>query len=458
MPVQDDLAQHHGPRRLWLLARRHGDLRGCQQPTPGSIGAFRRRASVVVPDDLVAGRSASCAAAAPARSSHRRRGRASPRRHRLTTLPSAHGSRRQSGLRLFRRPTARSPGWRAGARCLGSNMYSECEVTDMFTTIVAGSTAPRRSRRARAGTAPRRPRRWSGRRRPRASLRATAVPRPAADVEALAHDEAQALLEEQLAEAGVEARAIATAETSPGRGLHRIADALEADLVVIGSPHRGSLGRVVAGDTARAVIQGAACPVLVARHSARRRSPARSSASLTTARPRAAPRSHGRDDSPSLSALRSASSARRSPRGILTQHLLRHQLGRAGARRASSTPRPSWPTPWPSSATAPPAKRSPASPATSWSGCPTRGPPGPRLRGYGPVRRALLGGSADRIVHAAACPVLVVPRGAHEDHATERAAAAEVIAGLTGDLTPRRRAPSARGAARARRARASRWR
>ena len=50
-------------------------------------------------------------------------------------------------------------------------------------------------------------------------------------------------------------------------------------------------------------------------------------------------------------------------------------------------------------------------------------------RGYGPVRRALLGGSADRIVHAAACPVLVVPRGAHEDHATERAAAAEVIAG-----------------------------
>ena len=43
---------------------------------------------------------------------------------------------------------------------------------------------------------------------------------------------------------------------------------LEADLIVIGSPHRGPLGRVVAGDTARAVIQGATRPVLVARPSA----------------------------------------------------------------------------------------------------------------------------------------------------------------------------------------------
>jgi nucleotide-binding universal stress UspA family protein len=81
-------------------------------------------------------------------------------------------------------------------------------------------------------------------------------------------DEAQALLESQLAEAGVQARAIATAETSPGRGLHPIADRLDADLIVIGSAHRGALGRVVAGDTARAVIQGATRPVLVARQSA----------------------------------------------------------------------------------------------------------------------------------------------------------------------------------------------
>jgi nucleotide-binding universal stress UspA family protein len=50
-------------------------------------------------------------------------------------------------------------------------------------------------------------------------------------------------------------------------------------------------------------------------------------------------------------------------------------------------------------------------------------------RGYGPLRRALLGGSADRIVHGAACPVVVVPRGAHEEHASEHTAPAELAAG-----------------------------
>jgi nucleotide-binding universal stress UspA family protein len=75
-----------------------------------------------------------------------------------------------------------------------------------------------------------------------------------ADVEALAHEEAQALLEGQLAEAGVPARAIATAATSPGRGLHRIADELDADLIVIGSPLGGSADRIV---------HAAACPVIV---------------------------------------------------------------------------------------------------------------------------------------------------------------------------------------------------
>ena len=31
--------------------------------------------------------------------------------------------------------------------------------------------------------------------------------------------------------------------------------------------------------------------------------------------------------------------------------------------------------------------------------------------GYGPVRRTLLGSTSDRLVHSAACPVVVVPRG-----------------------------------------------
>jgi nucleotide-binding universal stress UspA family protein len=33
-------------------------------------------------------------------------------------------------------------------------------------------------------------------------------------------------------------------------------------------------------------------------------------------------------------------------------------------------------------------------------------------RGYGPVRRVLLGGMSDRLMRMAPCPVLIVPRGA----------------------------------------------
>src|SRR5512133_1329301 len=145
-------------------------------------------------------------------------------------------------------------------------MYSESEVTDMFTTIVVGVDGLPGGRDALA---------LAQRIGDLAGGELVAVhvhpyePFPMRglriDVEALAHEEAQALLEGQLAEAGVGARAIATAETSPGRGLHRIAEGLEADLIVIGSTHRGPLGRVVAGDTARAVIQGSTRPVLVAR-------------------------------------------------------------------------------------------------------------------------------------------------------------------------------------------------
>ena len=320
----------------------------------------------------------------------------------------------------------------AGGRVMPrlEDMYSECEVTDMFTTIVAGVDGLPGGRDALA---------LAQRLADLAGGAVVAVhvhpyePLPfrglRPDVEALAHDEAQALLEEQLAEAGVEARAIATAETSPGRGLHRIADALEADLVVIGSPHRGSLGRVVAGDTARAVIQGAARPVLVARHSA-----------TTVRRP-----GHRRR-------LRRLAREPRLARMGGTIRPLRRRHGPrplCGGAPAGVLPSISYGINW--VALAPERLEyaetlvadAVAELGNGATGEAVAGIARDELvglseqvdllvlgsRGYGPVRRALLGGSADRIVHAAACPVLVVPRGAHEDHATERAAAAEVIAG-----------------------------
>ena len=399
------------------------------------------------------GRSASCAAAAPARSSHRRRGRASPRRHRLTTLPSAHGSRRQSGLRLFRRPTgaiARMAGGRAMPRL--EDMYSECEVTDMFTTIVAGVDGLPGGRDALAlaqrladlaGGAvvavhvhPYEPLPFRGlrpRRRGTGARRGPGAARGAAR------------RGRRRGPGDRDRRDIAGARVT------RIADALEADLVVIGSPHRGSLGRVVAGDTARAVIQGAARPVLVARHSA-------------TMPFAGQVIGVGYDGSPesratlawagrfalSVGATVRVLCAAEPPQGFSPSisyginwvALVPERLEYAETLVADAV----------------------AELGNGATGEAVAGIARDELvglsehvdllvlgsRGYGPVRRALLGGSADRIVHAAACPVLVVPRGAHEDHATERAAAAEVIAGLTGDLTLRQRAPRARAGGRAR--------
>ncbi len=72
------------------------------------------------------------------------------------------------------------------------------------------------------------------------------------------------LLERERAEAGVEAELVALVATSPGRGLHQQAEAQGADLLVVGSTRRGLLGRAMLGDDTRAALNGAPCAVAVA--------------------------------------------------------------------------------------------------------------------------------------------------------------------------------------------------
>ncbi len=50
----------------------------------------------------------------------------------------------------------------------------------------------------------------------------------------------------------------------PARGLHELADELDADLIVVGSTHRRGLGRIVPGTTAEKLLHGSRHPVLVA--------------------------------------------------------------------------------------------------------------------------------------------------------------------------------------------------
>jgi nucleotide-binding universal stress UspA family protein len=66
------------------------------------------------------------------------------------------------------------------------------------------------------------------------------------------------------AEAGdVETETRAIADSSVARALHALAEREKATLIVIGSSHRGSIGRVLAGTTAERLLHGSPCPVAV---------------------------------------------------------------------------------------------------------------------------------------------------------------------------------------------------
>jgi nucleotide-binding universal stress UspA family protein len=72
------------------------------------------------------------------------------------------------------------------------------------------------------------------------------------------------LLEEQRKDADLEVPVTSVAAASVGRGLHELADRESTDLLVVGSSHRGFLGRVLLGDDTRDSLNGAPCAVAVA--------------------------------------------------------------------------------------------------------------------------------------------------------------------------------------------------
>lgn len=77
-------------------------------------------------------------------------------------------------------------------------------------------------------------------------------------------DPSRALLERERAEADVQAELVGYAASSPGRGLHNLAEEQGADLLVVGSCSRGPVGRVLLGDDTRGSLNGAPCAVAVA--------------------------------------------------------------------------------------------------------------------------------------------------------------------------------------------------
>ncbi len=82
--------------------------------------------------------------------------------------------------------------------------------------------------------------------------------------EAADSEHAGQLLQAASKEADIDAELRSAGSTSVGRGLHELAELLGADLVVVGSSHRGLLGRVFIGDNARAALDGAPCAIALA--------------------------------------------------------------------------------------------------------------------------------------------------------------------------------------------------
>jgi nucleotide-binding universal stress UspA family protein len=77
-------------------------------------------------------------------------------------------------------------------------------------------------------------------------------------------DESRQLLERIAGQAGVSAHLRWHGAPSVGRGLHELAEAINADLLVVGSSRRALLGRVRLADDTRAALNAAPCAVAVA--------------------------------------------------------------------------------------------------------------------------------------------------------------------------------------------------
>jgi nucleotide-binding universal stress UspA family protein len=72
------------------------------------------------------------------------------------------------------------------------------------------------------------------------------------------------LLEHERAGADVTADLISIVSGTPGRGLHQQADDQDADLLVVGSCSHSAFGRAMLGDDTRAALNGAPCAVAIA--------------------------------------------------------------------------------------------------------------------------------------------------------------------------------------------------
>ena len=221
--------------------------------------------------------------------------------------------------------------------------------------------------------------------------------------------------------------------TSPARGLHDLAEEESADLIVIGSSAHGALGRILAGSTGQSLLRGAPCAVAVAPASfASTEGAFRSLAVAFDGSPeadvalRAAETLAGRLDAslllltvvrpPDFGAVLQYTGSGTAANYSYTDH---EEHTRERMRAVLDGALEAVPS------------------EVEARGKLLSGDPADEIsrhvdqrvdllvtgsRGYGPLKRVLLGGFATELIHSSPCPVLVVPRGAPVDAGSQMAA------------------------------------
>lgn len=240
---------------------------------------------------------------------------------------------------------------------------------------------------------------------------ATAVP-PGEFQERLVADAEVALASARAAAGDANVEFLTLAGSSPAQTLHELAEREEANLILVGSSHRSAVGRVVAGTAANALLRGAPCAVGVVPRGHRVSSSPIASIGV------------GYDGSPesaeALGAARRLGSALSAAVRLIdvvdvatlrftgygydgNLSAVREVVHEELAEVEASDP--------------------------SIKGELREGDPAGELiaatgdldllilgsRGYGPIRRALLGGVSARVLRKATCPVIVIPRGARAE-------------------------------------------
>jgi len=233
---------------------------------------------------------------------------------------------------------------------------------------------------------------------PTAGGRAAALARP------LALESAERLLKRAARECDLPVDTATVCESSVGRGLHALAERRRAELLVVGSCHRGMLGRVLLGDDTARSLNGAPCAVAVAPHGY-----------AASAPQRLARIGVGWDGSPE-SAL-----AVHVARGLAARH--ESTISALAVVSLRGVPIPGW---WPKIASQlVDEEQNRLAELEGVDGVVTYGDPGAELaafsaeldllivgsRGYGPVGRLFHGSVSSYLVGHARCPLLVLPRG-----------------------------------------------